>query len=67
MREANVTFINATITLTASNNRFELNDSFAFITNDVDFTQARQGVEQPATSEFQFVLKTSTSHEHVKG
>jgi hypothetical protein len=30
MRDANVTFINTTITLTASTNRFELNDSSVF-------------------------------------
>jgi hypothetical protein len=67
MRDANVTFINTTIPLTASSNPFELKDSFAFVTNDVEFTRARQGVEQPATSEIHFVLKTSTSPEHVKG
>jgi hypothetical protein len=32
--------------ITTSNNRFELKDTSAFIPNDVDFTQARQGVEQ---------------------
>jgi hypothetical protein len=64
MRDANVTFFNTTITLTASSNRFELND---FSPPSPTTSTSHEHVKGWNRPQIHFVLKTSTAQEHVKG